>query len=87
MTATIEEFATVAEITAAVLKNCSVHEWNDAVSAAHENSFAWYADLRGSNLNGMQVGLREVRGAIIDSSQAIYVAELAGVVIRDHEQE
>ncbi len=41
------------------------------------------ADLRRSNLNGMQVGLRELHGAIIDSSQAVYVASLAGVVIRD----
>jgi uncharacterized protein YjbI with pentapeptide repeats len=41
------------------------------------------ADLRRSNLNGMQVGLRELQGAIIDSTQAIYIASLAGVVIRD----
>jgi uncharacterized protein YjbI with pentapeptide repeats len=41
------------------------------------------ADLRRSILNGMQVGLRELRGAIIDSTQAIYVASLTGVVIRD----
>jgi uncharacterized protein YjbI with pentapeptide repeats len=41
------------------------------------------ADLRHSTLSGMQVGLRELRGAIIDSTQAIYVASLTGVVIRD----
>ncbi len=41
------------------------------------------ADLRGSGLNGVQVGLHELRGAIIDSTQAIFVAGLTGVVIRD----
>jgi hypothetical protein len=39
--------------------------------------------LRHSRLNGLQVGLRELHGAIIDSTQAIYVASLTGVVIRD----
>jgi uncharacterized protein YjbI with pentapeptide repeats len=41
------------------------------------------ADLRHSRLNGLQVGLPELRGAIIDSTQAVYVASLTGVVIRD----
>jgi uncharacterized protein YjbI with pentapeptide repeats len=40
-------------------------------------------DLYRANLNGLQVGLRELHGAIIDSTQAIYVASLTGVVIRD----
>ena len=43
------------------------------------------ADFRQSIIGGMQVGLRELQGAIIDPTQTAYVAGLAGLVIRDAE--
>jgi uncharacterized protein YjbI with pentapeptide repeats len=43
------------------------------------------ADLRRSIIGGLQVGLRELQGVIIDPTQTAYVASLAGLVIRDEE--
>ena len=41
------------------------------------------ADLRGSNINGVRVGAKELQGAIIDSTQAIQVTSLLGLVVRE----
>jgi uncharacterized protein YjbI with pentapeptide repeats len=41
------------------------------------------ADLRGSRLGGVQVGALELKGAIIDSSQAVQIASLIGLVVRE----
>ncbi len=41
------------------------------------------ADLRGSRLGGVQVGALELKGAIIDSAQAIQIASLIGLVVRE----
>jgi uncharacterized protein YjbI with pentapeptide repeats len=43
------------------------------------------ADFRQSVIGGMQVGLRELQGVVIDPTQTAYVAGLAGLVIRDAE--
>ena len=40
------------------------------------------ADLRGSTLAGLQVGLAELRGAIIDPSQTASLAGLLGVIVQ-----
>jgi len=41
------------------------------------------ADFRGSLINGMQVGAKELQGAIIDSVQAIQVAGLLGITVKE----
>ncbi|MBN2086660.1 MAG: pentapeptide repeat-containing protein [Anaerolineales bacterium] len=41
------------------------------------------ADLRGSQLDGVQAGPEEFSGAIVDSTQALQIAGLLGVVIRE----
>jgi uncharacterized protein YjbI with pentapeptide repeats len=39
-------------------------------------------DLRGSNLRGMQIGVKELKGAIIEPRQAAEVAMLLGMVVK-----
>lgn len=41
------------------------------------------ADLRGSIVANMQIGLTELRGAIVDPQQAIQVAALLGMMVKD----
>ncbi len=41
------------------------------------------ADLRGSLLNGMQAGVKELRGAIIDPTQAVQVVSVLGLRVKD----
>jgi uncharacterized protein YjbI with pentapeptide repeats len=43
------------------------------------------ADLRGSAITGMQVGIKELQGAIVTSSQAIQLAGLLGVTVREED--
>jgi uncharacterized protein YjbI with pentapeptide repeats len=43
------------------------------------------ADLRGSTLEGMQVGIKELQGAIVDTAQAVRLAGLLGITVRDQE--
>lgn len=45
------------------------------------------ADLRSSILDGIQVGTRELQGVIIDSGQAVQIARLFGVVVKDEADE
>jgi uncharacterized protein YjbI with pentapeptide repeats len=40
-------------------------------------------DLRGSKIDGAQVGIQEFKGAIVDSLQAIQIAKLSGVIIKE----
>jgi uncharacterized protein YjbI with pentapeptide repeats len=40
-------------------------------------------DLRGSRLGGVQVGAPELKGAVIDSAQAIQIASLIGLIVRE----
>ncbi len=39
-------------------------------------------DLRGSQLDGLKVGIKDLQGAIIDPTQAVQLAELLGVVVK-----
>ncbi|HJZ49999.1 MAG TPA: pentapeptide repeat-containing protein [Roseiflexaceae bacterium] len=39
------------------------------------------ADLRGSTITGVQVGIKDLQGAIVTSSQAIQLAGLLGVMV------
>lgn len=41
------------------------------------------ADLRGSNLEGAHLGPEVIKGAIVNTSQAMYLAGLMGIDIRD----
>jgi uncharacterized protein YjbI with pentapeptide repeats len=45
------------------------------------------ADLRGSRLGGLQVGAPELKGAIVDSAQAIQIASLIGLIVREKGEE
>jgi uncharacterized protein YjbI with pentapeptide repeats len=44
------------------------------------------ADLRGSILNGVRVGAKELAGAIISPTQAVQVASLLGVSVKDDDE-
>jgi uncharacterized protein YjbI with pentapeptide repeats len=41
------------------------------------------ADLRGSQLDGLQAGPEEFSGAIVDSAQALQIAGLLGIIVRE----
>jgi hypothetical protein len=41
------------------------------------------ADLRGCNINGMKIGARDLMGSILDPTQAMQVAGLLGIVVKD----
>lgn len=43
------------------------------------------ADLRGSTISGVQVGLRELQGAIVTPAQAIELAQLLGLAVTPEE--
>lgn len=43
------------------------------------------ADLRGSTIDGMQVGVKELQGAIIDAAQAVRVAGLLGITVKEED--
>ena len=44
------------------------------------------ADLRGSTIAGVQVGIKELQGAIVTSSQAIQLAGLLGVTVQGEDE-
>jgi len=41
------------------------------------------ADLRGATINGVRVGIKDLQGAIVTSSQAIQLAGLLGVTVQE----
>jgi uncharacterized protein YjbI with pentapeptide repeats len=43
------------------------------------------ADFRGSIINGLQVGAKEMQGAIIDPTQAVQVVSLLGLIVKDQD--
>lgn len=59
-----------------VFANC------DLVRADLRNTKLVGADFRGSKLDGLQVGIKELQGAIIDPSQAVQLATLLGLSVR-----
>jgi uncharacterized protein YjbI with pentapeptide repeats len=40
------------------------------------------ADFRGSTLDGLQVGIKDLQGAIIDPTQAVHLASLLGMTVQ-----
>jgi|GEM_PF-245888 len=42
-------------------------------------------DLRGSTITGLQVGLRELQGAVVSPAQAVELAQLLGLVVAPEE--
>jgi uncharacterized protein YjbI with pentapeptide repeats len=65
-----------ANLAGVVFRNC------DLTNADLRNTTLRGTDLRGSTLTGMQVGAKELRGAIIDPAQAVHLARLQGVTVR-----
>ena len=53
--------------------------------ASFFNSKLKHADLRGSNIDGMQIAPEAVRGMVITSMQALQMAGLLGVIVRDED--
>jgi len=45
------------------------------------------ADLRGSKLEGVQAGTQELKGVIVDSTQAIQIAGLLGIIVKEKGEE
>jgi uncharacterized protein YjbI with pentapeptide repeats len=43
------------------------------------------ADLRGATINGVRVGIKDLQGAIVTSSQAIYLAGLLGLTVQEED--
>lgn len=43
------------------------------------------ADLRGSTIAGMQVGIKELQGAIVDPAQAVQIVGLLGITVAQEE--
>jgi uncharacterized protein YjbI with pentapeptide repeats len=70
---------TEADLTHAVFQRC------DLTHADLRGSKLSGADLRGSIISGMQVGAQELKGAIIDPTQAVQVVNLLGVIVKEQE--
>ena len=47
-----------------------------------EIQIALGADIRGSKIEGVRLGVKELQGAIVDIEQAIAIARLLGVVVK-----
>lgn len=54
----------------------------DLTRADFRNTTLRGADLRGSTISGLQIGARDLVGAIIDPEQALQLIELFGVTVR-----
>lgn len=68
-----------ADLTDVVFQQC------DLTGADLRGSTLSGADLRGSLLNRMQVGAKELQGAIIDPTQTIQVVGLLGLIVKEIE--
>lgn len=68
-----------AELSGVVFRRC------DLSQAALTGAKLTGADLRGSILSGLRIGPEDIRGAIIEASQAAQVVALLGVVIQELE--
>ena len=54
----------------------------DLQQADFRNTKLVGADFRGSAIDGVQIGIRELQGAIIDPSQAVLLAALLGIQVK-----
>ena len=64
-----------ADLTGSIFRNCDLSraDMRGAVLAG--------VDLRGSTLVGMQIGVKELKGVIIEPRQAVEIATLLGVIV------
>lgn len=67
------------------LNSAAFHEC-DLTNADLRSAKLHEVDLRGSIIDGMQVGAKELRGAIIDRMQAVQVASLLGITVKESEE-
>jgi uncharacterized protein YjbI with pentapeptide repeats len=65
------------DLSGVVFRDC------DLSQADLRNTKLKRADLRGSTISGVQVGIKELQGAIVTSSQAILLAGLLGVTVQE----
>ena len=70
-----------ADLTGVVFFRC------DLSGSIFLNSIMKLTDLRSSVIDDMSVGINELRGAIFSPSQAVQVAGLLGITIKDWEEE
>ena len=66
-----------ADLAFAVFANC------DLTRADLRGAKLAGADLRGSKLDGAQAGAQELCGAVVDSGQAVRIAGLLGVIVKE----
>lgn len=66
-----------ADLSGAVFLDC------DLTGADLRGALLTGADFRGSKIGGLQAGPQELKGAIIDSLQAVQVAGILGVVVKE----
>ncbi len=72
-----EVIFTEADLTNVVFQRC------DLTQADLRGSKLGGTDLRGSLINGVQAGAAELKGAIIDPTQAVQVVSVLGIVVKD----
>lgn len=65
------------DLTECQFLNCDLSE------AEFSGSVLKGTDLRGSNLEKIKIGTREIKGAIVNTSQALFLSGLLGIDIRD----
>jgi len=66
-----------ADLSAAVFDGC------DLTQADLRQAKLGGTDFRGSRLGSVQVGAQELKGAIVDSAQAVQIASLIGLIVRE----
>jgi uncharacterized protein YjbI with pentapeptide repeats len=65
------------DLSGAVFRHC------DLTRADQRGTKLRGADFRTSNIDGVQVGIEELAGAILDSGQLVHLASLLGIVVKD----
>ena len=65
------------DLTGCKFLNCDLSE------AEFSGSILTGTDLRGSNLEKIKIGVKEIKGAIVNTNQALFLSGLLGIDIRD----
>jgi uncharacterized protein YjbI with pentapeptide repeats len=68
------------DLSGVVFRDC------DLSQADLRNTKLKHADLRGSTITGVQVGVKELQGAIVTPIQAIQLAGLLGVTVQEQDE-
>ena len=68
---------TGSDLSGAVFRGC------DLSGADFRDARLGGADLRGSTIAGLQVGLRELQGAVVSPAQAVELAQILGLVVAE----